>query len=256
MAVRRVDHHDVAAGAEQGPGPGDRLGARADGRGHAKPAVLVLVGVGKLRALEDVLDGDEAAQHAFGVHHRKLLDPVPGQDPLRLLERGAHRRRDELLLRHRLVDRLIEIALELEVAVGDDADQPALAVDDRARPRSGNASSAPRPRGAAGPGPSVMGFMIIPLSLRLTRSTSAAWRSTGMFLWITPMPTRPRHRDGHFGFRDGVHGGGDERNVEGNGAGEAAGDVKIARVHGRVPWHQQNVVECQSGVRQDQHPQD
>ena len=37
-------------------------------------------------------------------------------------------------------------------------------------------------------GPSVMGFMIIPLSLRLTRSTSAAWRSIDMFLCITPMP--------------------------------------------------------------------
>ena len=37
-------------------------------------------------------------------------------------------------------------------------------------------------------GPSVIGFRIIPLSLRFTRSTSAAWRSTGMFLCITPMP--------------------------------------------------------------------
>ena len=37
-------------------------------------------------------------------------------------------------------------------------------------------------------GPSVMGCRIIPDSLRLTRSTSAAWRSIGMFLWITPTP--------------------------------------------------------------------
>jgi len=33
-----------------------------------------------------------------------------------------------------------------------------------------------------------MGFMIMPDSLRFTRSTSAAWRSMDMFLWITPMP--------------------------------------------------------------------
>ena len=39
-------------------------------------------------------------------------------------------------------------------------------------------------------GPSVIGFMIMPDSLRLTRSTSAAWRSIGMFLWITPIPPR------------------------------------------------------------------
>src|SRR6266851_2963289 len=37
-------------------------------------------------------------------------------------------------------------------------------------------------------GPSVIGFRIIPDSLRFTRSTSAAWRSMDMFLWITPMP--------------------------------------------------------------------
>src|SRR5216117_1689825 len=37
-------------------------------------------------------------------------------------------------------------------------------------------------------GPRVMGWRIIHDSLRLTRSTSAAWRSIGMFLWITPIP--------------------------------------------------------------------
>jgi hypothetical protein len=34
----------------------------------------------------------------------------------------------------------------------------------------------------------VIGLRIIPLSLRLTLSTSAAWRSTVMFLCNTPMP--------------------------------------------------------------------
>ncbi len=37
-------------------------------------------------------------------------------------------------------------------------------------------------------GPSVIGLRIIPLSLRLTRSTSAACRSMAMFLWRTPIP--------------------------------------------------------------------
>ena len=37
-------------------------------------------------------------------------------------------------------------------------------------------------------GASVIGFRIIPLSLRFTRSTSAACRSIDMFLWITPIP--------------------------------------------------------------------
>ena len=37
-------------------------------------------------------------------------------------------------------------------------------------------------------GASVIGLTIMPLSDRLTRSTSAAWSSMGRFLWITPMP--------------------------------------------------------------------
>ena len=114
----------------------DGSGAAADRRGHAKPAVLVLVGVGMLAALEDVLDRDEPLEHALGVHHRQLLDPMPGQDPLGLVQPGADRRGDQLLLGHRLADRLVEVALELEIAVGDDADQPALRRPRSARPRS------------------------------------------------------------------------------------------------------------------------
>ena len=37
-------------------------------------------------------------------------------------------------------------------------------------------------------GPSVIGLRIMPLSERFTRSTSAAWRSIDMFLWMTPIP--------------------------------------------------------------------
>src|SRR2546425_4922321 len=40
------------------------------------------------------------------------------------------RRRDEPVLRHRLADRPVERALELEVAVGDDPDQPPRVVHD------------------------------------------------------------------------------------------------------------------------------
>ena len=89
-----------------------------------------------LPPLEDVLDGDQSLEHALGIHHRQLLDPVPGQNPLGLVQVGADRSGDQLLLGHRVADRLVEVALELEIAVGDDADQPALPVHDRARRRS------------------------------------------------------------------------------------------------------------------------
>jgi hypothetical protein len=37
-------------------------------------------------------------------------------------------------------------------------------------------------------GRAVIGFLMTPASNFLTRSTSAAWRSVGMFLWMMPMP--------------------------------------------------------------------
>src|SRR2546428_205621 len=97
----------------------------------AEAAVLVLVGVGMLAALEDVLHGDEALQNAVPVHHRKLLDTVRAEDPLRLVERRALGRRDQAVLRHGVADRAVQLALELQVAVRDDPDQLPRAVHDR-----------------------------------------------------------------------------------------------------------------------------
>ncbi len=50
---------------------------------------------------------------------------------LGLLERGAHGDRDQVLLGHQLADRLVEVLLEAQVAVGEDADQVAVVVGDR-----------------------------------------------------------------------------------------------------------------------------
>src|SRR2546426_924760 len=84
-----------------------------------------------LAALEDVLHGDEALEHAVAVHHRQLLDAVRAEDPLRLVERRPLGRRDQAVLRHGLADRAIQLALELQVAVRDDPDQLPRPVDDR-----------------------------------------------------------------------------------------------------------------------------
>ena len=61
----------------------------------------------------------------------------------------------------------------------------------------------------------------------------------------------PRHGDGHVGLGDGVHGGGDERNVQGDGAGEAAAGRDLARMNGRIPRHEEDVVEGEAGLGTD-----
>ena len=78
-----------------------------------------------LLRLLDVLDRDEAAQDPGAVHHQQLLDAVGVQQLLRALEAGPLGHRDELLGHHG-ADRLLQIALEANVAVGDDADRPTV----------------------------------------------------------------------------------------------------------------------------------
>ena len=250
VAVRRVHHDHIHAGGDQAPCPHRRVRSAAHRGGHPEPAVLVLVGVRVLPPLEDVLDGDEPLEHAARVHHRQLLDPVLGQDPLGVVEAGADRGGDQVLPGHGLADRLVEVALELEIAVGDDADEPALAVHDRhARDLepphqlvgfAERAVGAERDRVEDHPALAALDpvdFGGLPLDRHvLVQHADAAG---------------PRHGDGHVGLGNGVHGGGDERDVERDGAGEAAGGGDLARVHGRVPRHEQNVVEGEARLGAD-----
>src|SRR6266576_2212128 len=60
--------------------------------------------------------------------------------------------------------------------------------------------------------------------------------------------TLARHGDCHLRFRHGVHGGGDDRNVERNGAREATGDGNVAGMDRRMTGRKQDVVEGQGDV--------
>jgi len=129
--VGRVHDDHVAPGGEQRFGAGLRVARAPDGRRDAQPAVLILVGVGVLPPLEDVLDRDQALQHATLIHHRQLLDAMLSEQPFRFFERRPDRSGDEALLGHRLADRSVQLALELQIAVRDDADELPRAVHDR-----------------------------------------------------------------------------------------------------------------------------
>src|SRR2546430_12048738 len=63
-----------------------------------------------------------------------FLDAVLGEDPLRFIEPRAHGRGHQAVLGHRVADRAVQFALELQVAVGDDA-------QDRKSPRLNSSHS-------------------------------------------------------------------------------------------------------------------
>ncbi len=102
----------------------ERILGDADRRAAAQPAERVLARVRILDRLLDVLDGDEPLQPEVLVDDEQLLDLVPVQDLARLVERRADRHGEERVLRHHLADRPLDVGLEAQVAVGQDADQP------------------------------------------------------------------------------------------------------------------------------------
>ena len=203
-----------------------------------------------LTTLEDVLDRDEPLEHALRVHHRQLLDPVRGQDPLGVVEAGAHRRGDELLLGHRFADRLIEIPLELQIAVGDDADEPALSIHDRhardLEPPHERVRLAQRTVGAERDRiedhPALAALDLVDFGgLALGRHV----------LVQDADAAGPRHRDRHVRLGDGVHGSGNERNVEGDVTSKVAGGRNFAGMDRGVSRDQEDVVERQAGLGAD-----
>src|SRR5437773_13031 len=248
VAVRRVHHNHVAARVEQSPRAGERVGGAAYRRRHAQAAVLVLVGVGVLPALEDVLDGDEAFEDALLVDHGKLLDPVPGEDPLRLVERSADGRGDEPLLRHRGANRAVELALELQIAVRDDADQAPGVVHDR---HAGDTEPLHQPYRLAQRAVRAErdGMQDHPRLAALHAIHFRRLPVDGHVLVDHPDPALARDRDGHLGLGDGVHRRRHERHVEWDTPGEAGANVDIPRMHAGVPRHEEHVVEGESGAR-------
>ncbi len=131
VPVRRVDDEHVDFGADQGGRALERVRADPHGGSDTQPAALVLRRERVALALLDVLDGDQAFEPSCLVDDRQLLDLVPAEDQLRLLERRSDGCRDETIARHHLAGALLGLGAEAEVAIGEDADQDAVGIGDR-----------------------------------------------------------------------------------------------------------------------------
>ena len=209
--------------------------ADADRRADAQPAERVLAGVRILDQLLDVLDGDQPLQPVVVVDHQQLLDLVLVEDLARLVERRADRHRDQVLAAsspRRSAGR--RLRLEAQVAVGEDADQPAFlaaVLGDRHAGDAVAASSARALRRCGASGESVIGSTIMPLSERLTRSTSDACSSIDEVLVDDADAALLRHRDGQAALGDGVHRGAEDRDVQADVARQPRADVDLTGQH-------------------------
>ncbi len=131
VGVRGVEDEEVHLGLDQRRGALQVVARGADRRADAQAPELVLAGVRVLDRLLDVLDRDQPLEVAGLVDDEHLLDAVLVELGLGLFERRPLGDGDQVLLGHQLVDRLVEVLLEAEVAVGEDADQMPLGVGHR-----------------------------------------------------------------------------------------------------------------------------
>ena len=110
------------------------LGALADTdrSADAQPSELILRGEGMLARFQDVLHGDQPAQLEVAVHHQHALETVTVHERHGLVAgRTLAHRHQTIARRHDVANRLVEIGLEPEVAVGDDAHHAPRLVDHR-----------------------------------------------------------------------------------------------------------------------------
>ena len=220
VAVRGVDADDVGLSLHQGLHPFVGVLGHAHRRAHPQPAQLVLAGVGELDHLRDVLDGDHAPQLEVVVHHQELLDLVDLELLDGLVEGGAHGHGHQVLGGHERRDGLAEVGLEAGVAVGDDAGQPPVGMDDR---DAGDAVLLHEGLGVAVGGGERQrdGVHDHPRLTPLDLAHHLGLPVDRLVLVDDGHAALAGQSDGESGLGDGVHGRGQQRDVEGDLAGQA-----------------------------------
>ena len=203
--------------------------------------LLSLDGVGVLQLLLDVLDGDEALEFVLVVDDEELLDAVLMEDVLGLLQGGADGDGDEVGLGHHVVDGDVGAGDEAQVAVGEDADEPAVAGDRDA----GDLEAAHEFEGVGdgllgGDGDGVddhAGFRALDLV------DLASLLLDGEVAMDDADATLLGHGDGQARLGDGVHGGRDERGAESDVMGELGLGADLGGDDLAVGGDEQDIVE-------------
>ena len=244
MAVRRVEHHGIHVLIDQRLHAVHHVGRDAHARGHAQAALGVLAGVRMVLHLGYVLVGDESHQAAVVVHDGEFLDLVVEQHlggVLKLRAVGG----DQPVARHHVVDAALHVALEPQVAVGDDADQPAPGVHHR---NAADLVLLHQGEGVAhgvvlGDGDRIVDHAV--LGALHAAHLRGLLGDRHVFVDDADAPLA-RQRDGQRGLRHGVHRRRDDGNIELDITRETGLQGDLPRQHFRKGGHEQHIVERKS----------
>ena len=128
--MRGVDHHAIAARIDERLGSGETGVSDSRGSRNPEPPLAVLGSERRRHRLFNVLDGDEPDAMVVVVDHQQFLDPPLMEDAPGIGFAGADRDGRQIVPGHQLADQLARVLSEADVAVGEDAAQPAPFLDD------------------------------------------------------------------------------------------------------------------------------
>ena len=243
MAVRRVNGQRVGAVAHQLCRALQKIACSPDRSAHAQAALIVLAGVGVLQLLLDVFNRDQPHQLILVIYDQQLFNAVLVQDQLRLFERGAHGHGDQVLLGHHVAHGNVGARLKAQVAIGQDAHQP-LAL------RDGHAADAVAAHhlqrignqfvGANGhridDHPALRALYLVDFACLVGDGKIAVHNADAALLG---------HGNGHARLRNRVHGRGEQRRVQRDGARQLRLRAHLHRHNLAEGGYQQDIVESE-----------
>ena len=244
MAVRTVEHECIDAGLHECLGALHGVGSDADARGDPQTALCILAGERLVFSLRDVLVRDQSEERSVFGHHRQFLDFVFLQDVGGAVEVRVARSGDKSLLGHHVTDVAVEVLLETEVAVGDDAHEDVLPVHHRNATDVvvGHDAERVAHRLVGRDGHRRVDHAVLST---LDRSDLFGLLGNRHILVYHTDAALPSDGNRHLRLGDRVHGRRNERQVQPDIACETRPQINLSGKHIRIRRYQQHVVKRQ-----------
>ena len=241
VTVGGIDGENVGADFGHVYSTFEEIAGSPDCGAYAEAAVVVFGGTRIFEFFLNVFYGDETFEVEILIDDEKFFDAVLLKNFFGLFESGADGNGDQIVFGHDLADELAMIFFEAKIAIGEDAGETRAAGDGKAGDAVFGHDLESLANGDVwGDGDGVddhAGFgtfdAIDFFGLAIERHVAMNDADAAL----------ARDADGETRFRDGVHGGGSERNVDGEFASEAGGGVDVGGKHGGAAGLEKDVVE-------------
>ena len=242
MAVGGVDHDHVHARLDQGLAAFKPLVADGRGRSYAQAAQVVLAGQRIQDRLLGILQGQQARQLAMTIGDQQLFDPPFLHQPDGLLAVCGFTQDRQVVRGHHRPHRRPFVAGKAHVTVRDNPHHAALVVHHR---KAGDVEAFLERLGVAHGlvGPQRDRVIHDSRFEPLDAPNLVGLLFGGQVAMDHAHAACLRHGDGHAAFGDGVHGGGQQRDVHGDASGHARRHIG-GRGHDRgCGRHQKNIIK-------------